>query len=195
MHDAKAAFPARGFGNFPVHLGNVAGMDVCDLGVASQVVADLVEHPLFVAMGTRRLLRQVLGDVAIDQLLDAGSLAPLALLARRIAAHVHLAPQLLGAGACGADAPGRKRSDGVSSVAAVEAVVQEEALARLVAAGAETGDHGVPRGLAFGKPFHDIGVQWLFFAQGFLLSVSQTSVTSMRTNDHQYTPKSVGVHQ
>ena len=48
-------------------------------------------------VGSRRLLRQVVGDVPVDQVLDGGCFAPLALVAGRVMTPVDLLAEFLGA--------------------------------------------------------------------------------------------------
>jgi hypothetical protein len=89
-----------------VHLLDVAVVHVGDLGGQAKALANLGEHRLLVLPALGGELRadragglghQVLGDVAVEQVLDGGRLPALALLAGRIAARVDLPAQLLGA--------------------------------------------------------------------------------------------------
>ena len=114
---SAGAAPADRFADLPVHVRDVAAVHVDDLGVLAEVLADLGQHPLLV--GDARLgaglRRQVLVDVAVDQVLDGRRLAALALVAGRVVAPVDLLAQFLRALARRVDRPARERADGVSA--------------------------------------------------------------------------------
>jgi hypothetical protein len=103
--------------------------------VLAQIIRDLGQHLLLVLdplrgdVGTRgagRLGRQVLLDVAVDQVLDGRSLAPLALRPGRVLPPVDLPAQLLGPLARGLDRPSGIAADGVAPLTAVDSVVDKE---------------------------------------------------------------------
>jgi len=58
-------------------------VDVGDLGMTAELVGDLGQHPLLVvdAWSNGRLLRQVVGDVAVDQILNGGRGPPCSFIA------------------------------------------------------------------------------------------------------------------
>ena len=71
-----------------MHGLNVTEMDVSDLAVLPQVPGDLREHAALVVVLALREGRQVIADVAVDQILHRGGGTPLALLVRRILAAI-----------------------------------------------------------------------------------------------------------
>ena len=100
--------------DLPVHVGDVTAVHVDDLGVLAEVLSDLGEHPLLVGACGRDagLLRQVVVDVAVDQVVDGRRGAPLALVGRRVVAAVDLLAQFLRALARGFRRPARERPNG-----------------------------------------------------------------------------------
>jgi len=138
----------------PVHLGDVAAVYVDDLGVLAQVLADLGEHPLLVSdtglvLG---LLWKMVFDVAINQVLNRGRRATLALAAGRVVASVDQLAKFLGSFAGRVGGPARERPDGYPPLAAIDPVIDEKGLAAAgVAADAEA------RGLGITVPPHFAG--------------------------------------
>jgi len=71
----------------------------------------------------------MIGDVAVDQVLNGGRFPALAPLAGGIAALVYFPAQLLGALPCGSDGPPREKAYDDPALATVDSIIQEERLA------------------------------------------------------------------
>src|SRR5262249_34391445 len=113
-----------------------------------------VAEPTILAL----LGRQVLGDVAGDQVRDRRRLAALALLAGRITAAINLAPQHLRPVPRRLDAPLRPAADLDQVFAAVGAVVEGERLhAARVGADQQAADLVVPQLAGTGAPDNLVG--------------------------------------
>ena len=106
-------------------------MHVRDLGVLAELLADLRQHLLFVfdALLAGGLPRQVLLDIAVDQVLNGWRLPALALLAGRIVALSISRAELLRPLARRGDGPAREGADRVPALPPVYSVVEEEGLA------------------------------------------------------------------
>ena len=101
-------------------------MDVGDLAVLAQVPGDLREHAALIVVLARSDGRQVVADVAIDQILHRGGGTPLTFLVGGIFAPVDPLPQRLGFLAGGGDRPCRIAADRDAALDPVDAVVQEK---------------------------------------------------------------------
>src|SRR5262249_20091395 len=104
--------------DLPVHLFDIAVVDVLHEAALAEVLGDHGEHLVFVlgalAASTGSLLRQVVAHVAVDEVPYPGRGPRLDLREGRVLAPVDALAQLRGLPAGGGDGPRREGADGVA---------------------------------------------------------------------------------